>query len=68
MQRNHIHSQNGINPDKLPGLMTLISLAITVAFSYSLAISLGLVEGVDFWWELGAVLMSLSTIIVAVNA
>ncbi len=34
-----------------PGMMTLISLAITVAFVYSLAVSLGL-EGMDFWWEL----------------
>jgi Cu2+-exporting ATPase len=34
-----------------PGMMTLISLAITVAFIYSLAVTLGL-EGMDFWWEL----------------
>lgn len=34
-----------------PGMMTLISLAITVAFGYSLAVSLGL-PGMDFWWEL----------------
>ena len=38
--------------DRLPGMMTLISLAITVAFGYSLAVTLGLVEGMDFWWEL----------------
>jgi Cu2+-exporting ATPase len=37
--------------DRLPGMMTLISLAITVAFIYSLAVTLGL-EGMDFWWEL----------------
>ncbi|MEI6481304.1 MAG: heavy metal translocating P-type ATPase, partial [Candidatus Saccharibacteria bacterium] len=36
---------------RLPGMMTLISLAITVAFGYSLAVSFGL-EGMDFWWEL----------------
>lgn len=35
-----------------PGMMTLISIAITVAFGYSLAITLGLVHGMDFWWEL----------------
>lgn len=38
--------------DRLPGMMTLISMAITVAFGYSLAVSLKLVHGMDFWWEL----------------
>ena len=38
--------------DRQPGMMTLISMAITVAFGYSLASTLGLVEGMDFWWEL----------------
>lgn len=38
--------------DHLPGMMTLISLAITVAFGYSLAVTFGLVQGMDFWWEL----------------
>jgi Cu2+-exporting ATPase len=38
--------------DRLPGMMTLISVAITVAFGYSLAVTLGLVGGMDFWWEL----------------
>lgn len=38
--------------DKQPGMMTLISMAITAAFGYSLASTLGLVEGMDFWWEL----------------
>ncbi|MCU0532371.1 MAG: cadmium-translocating P-type ATPase [Hydrococcus sp. Prado102] len=33
------------------GMMTLIALAITVAFVYSLAVSLGL-EGEPFYWEL----------------
>jgi Cu2+-exporting ATPase len=37
---------------RLPGMMTLISLAITVAFGYSLAVTLGFVQGMDFWWEL----------------
>lgn len=35
-----------------PGMMTLISMAITVAFGYSAAVTLGLVSGMDFWWEL----------------
>ncbi|HXH27111.1 MAG TPA: heavy metal translocating P-type ATPase [Candidatus Acidoferrum sp.] len=35
-----------------PGMMTLISMAISVAFGYSLAATLGLVRGMDFWWEL----------------
>lgn len=34
-----------------PGMMTLVSLAIVVAFVYSIAVALGL-EGMDFWWEL----------------
>jgi Cu2+-exporting ATPase len=36
---------------KSPGMMTLISLALLVAFGYSLAVTLGL-PGMDFWWEL----------------
>jgi Cu2+-exporting ATPase len=38
--------------DRQPGMMTLISMAITVAFSYSLLVTLRLVIGMDFWWEL----------------
>lgn len=38
-----------------PGMMTLISLAITVAFGYSLAVALGL-DGMDFWWELSTLI------------
>jgi len=37
--------------DRLPGMMTLISLAITVAFGYSMAVTLG-APGMDLWWEL----------------
>jgi Cu2+-exporting ATPase len=37
--------------DRLPGMMTLISLAITVAFVFSLAVTLGF-PGSDLWWEL----------------
>lgn len=35
-----------------PGMMTLISMAISVAFGYSLAVTIGAVSGMDFWWEL----------------
>ncbi len=35
-----------------PGMMTLVSLAITTAYAYSVAISVGLVQGMDFYWEL----------------
>jgi Cu2+-exporting ATPase len=38
--------------DRLPGMMTLIALAITVAFLYSVLVTLGLVAGMDLWWEL----------------
>ena len=37
--------------DGLPGMMTLISLAISVAFVFSLAVTLGF-PGSDLWWEL----------------
>ncbi len=37
---------------KQPGMMTLISMAITVAFVYSVLVTLRLVTGMDFWWEL----------------
>lgn len=35
-----------------PGMMTLISLAISVSFTYSLLVTLNLVDGMSFWWEL----------------
>lgn len=38
--------------DRQPGMMTLISLALTVAFAYSALVTLGVVEGMDLWWEL----------------
>jgi P-type Cu2+ transporter len=37
--------------DRLPGMMTLISLAISVAFLFSLAVTLGY-PGDALWWEL----------------
>src|SRR2546425_1389367 len=36
---------------RLPGMMTLVALAISVAFAYSLSVSLGL-QGMPFYWEL----------------
>lgn len=39
-----------------PGMMTLISMAITVALGYSLAVTLGIVQGMDFWWELATLI------------
>jgi Cu2+-exporting ATPase len=39
--------------DRLPGMMTLISLAIVVAFS--LAVTFG-VQGMDLWWELSTLI------------
>ena len=40
---------------KLPGMMTLIALAITVAFSYSVAVTFGL-PGKTFYWELATLI------------
>ncbi len=41
--------------DRAPGMMTLISIAISVAYFYSLAVSLG-VDGEPFYWELATLL------------
>jgi len=38
--------------DRLPGMMTLISLAITVAFVFSWIVQLGLISADALWWEL----------------
>ncbi len=38
--------------DRAPGMMTLIALGISVAFVYSLAVTLGLSAGMALWWEL----------------
>jgi len=37
---------------RLPGMMTLISLAITVAFVFSAVVELGLLDAQALWWEL----------------
>src|SRR3989442_11287990 len=41
--------------DHTPGMMTLISLAIIVAFGTSLAATFGLFE-IDVWWELASLI------------
>ncbi|MEB2346098.1 MAG: heavy metal translocating P-type ATPase [Deltaproteobacteria bacterium] len=38
--------------DRLPGMMTLISLAISVAFVFSWVVEAGLIEANALWWEL----------------
>ena len=40
--------------NRQPGMMTLISLAISVAFIYSSLITLKIVNGMSFWWELAS--------------
>ena len=37
--------------DRQPGMMTLIALAVSVAFFFSLAVTFGF-PGMDLWWEL----------------
>jgi hypothetical protein len=46
-----LHSAARELADRLPGMMTLIALAISVAFLYSAAVTLGF-EGHALWWEL----------------
>lgn len=41
--------------DRLPGMMTLISLAIIVAFVYSLAVTFGF-PGMPLWWEVATLI------------
>ncbi|HUF94805.1 MAG TPA: heavy metal translocating P-type ATPase, partial [Acidimicrobiia bacterium] len=41
--------------DRLPGMMLLIGMAITVAFVASVATSLGWFD-LEFWWELAALI------------
>ncbi len=41
--------------DRQPGMMTLISIAIGVAYIYSMAVALGL-DGMPFFWELATLL------------
>ena len=45
--------------DRLPGMMTLISLAIVVAFAASWAATIGIFS-VDVWWELATLITVMS--------
>lgn len=51
-----LKSARGELAAKQPGMMTLISMAIVVAFGYSLAVTFNLVGGMDFWWELATLI------------
>jgi len=42
--------------DKAIGMMTLVALAISVAFLYSVAVVVGL-KGMDFFWELATLIL-----------
>jgi P-type Cu2+ transporter len=42
--------------ERSPGMMTLIGIAITVAWAYSFAITLGF-QGMDFYWELATLIV-----------
>ena len=42
--------------DRMPGMMTLIAVAITVAYVYSSAVVLGVVGGEGFFWELATLI------------
>jgi Cu2+-exporting ATPase len=46
-----VRGAKGELADRRPGMMTLIALAISVAFVFSLAVTLGF-PGMDLWWEL----------------
>jgi Cu2+-exporting ATPase len=50
-----IRGARGELADRQPGMMTLISLAIVVAFGTSLAATFGLFE-IDVWWELASLI------------
>ncbi|CCH03600.1 Cu2+-exporting ATPase (plasmid) [Fibrella aestuarina BUZ 2] len=39
-----------------PGMMTLVAVAITAAYVYSVAVSLGVLPGMDFFWELATLI------------
>jgi len=50
-----IRGARGELADRKPGMMTLISLAIIVAFGTSLAATFGLFE-IEVWWELASLI------------
>jgi Cu2+-exporting ATPase len=42
--------------DRLPGMMTLIAVAISIAYIFSAAVVLGMVSGEPFFWELATLI------------
>ncbi len=42
--------------NRQPGMMTLVAVAITTAYVYSVAVSVGLLRGMDFFWELASLI------------
>lgn len=42
---------------RLPGMMTLISLAILVAFIFSWVVQLGVIDAQSLWWELATLIV-----------
>jgi Cu2+-exporting ATPase len=46
-----INGAKGEIADRRPGMMTLVALAISVAFAFSVAVTVGF-PGMDLWWEL----------------
>jgi P-type Cu2+ transporter len=50
-----VRGARGELADRKPGMMTLISLAIVVAFATSLAATFGLFE-IDVWWEVASLI------------
>jgi len=39
-----------------PGMMTLVAVAITAAYAYSVAVSFSWLQGMDFFWELATLI------------
>ncbi|GAB3219947.1 hypothetical protein GCM10027423_50700 [Spirosoma arcticum] len=42
--------------NRQPGMMTLVAVAITAAYVYSVAVSFGWLTGMDFFWELATLI------------
>ena len=40
-----------------PGMMALIALAISVAFTYSIVVTFGVIEGMPLYWELATLIL-----------
>lgn len=51
-----LRSARGELAARQPGMMTLISMAISVAFIYSILVTFNLVDGMDFWWEVATLI------------